>query len=105
MAKSTIDKAEYKFEAKIWLYQGNGPWHFVSVPTEVSATVSDRHTLSKRGWGSIPVEVTIKKTSWKTSIFPDSKTKTYLLPIKAEVRKKEALAAGDLAKITLVIKD
>lgn len=31
----------------------------------------------------------------KTSIFPDSKTNTYLLPLKVQVRKKENIHAGD----------
>jgi hypothetical protein len=34
-------------------------------------------------------------TSWKTSIFPDKKTGTYLLPLRASVRKREKIAAGD----------
>lgn len=43
------------------------------------------------GWGSLPVMATIGKTSWKTSIFPDKKSESYLLPLKAEVRKKEKI--------------
>jgi hypothetical protein len=47
----------------------------------------------KRGWGSLPVTVTIGSTSWKTSIFPDSKLGVYLLPVKSEIRKKENIVA------------
>lgn len=57
-----------------------------------------------RGFGSIPVMVTIGKTSWKTSIFPD-KDKAYLLPLKKEVRAKENLKEGDTAKVTIEVRN
>ncbi len=49
----------------------------------------------RRGFGSVRVEATIGKTSWKTSIFPDSRSGTYLLPLKASVRRAEDLVDGD----------
>jgi uncharacterized protein (DUF302 family) len=55
----------------------------------------------KAGFGSVPVMVTIGKTKWKTSIFPDKRSGTYLLPLKAEVRKKESIYSGD--NISLII--
>ena len=48
-----------------------------------------------RGWGSIRVRITIGSTSWDTSLFPDSKRKSYLFAIKASVRKAEDLSHGD----------
>ncbi len=53
-----------------------------------SAEITARFGLMKRGWGSLPVIVAMGKTTWKTSIFPDKKAGAYLLPLKAEVRKK-----------------
>ena len=58
----------------------------------------------KRGWGSLPVTVTIGKTSWKTSIFPDAKAGAYLLPLKADVRKKEKILASDTVSFSLEIR-
>jgi len=40
--------------------------------------------------------VNIGKTSWMTSIFPDKKSTSYLLPIKAEIRKKEQIKENDV---------
>jgi len=92
---------EHKIKTKLWLYPGMAAWHFVTVPEDVSKTIKDEFGDMTRGWGSLPVNVTLGKTSWKTSIFPDKKLNAYLLPIKAEVRKKEQIAAGQ--EITIKI--
>jgi hypothetical protein len=96
---------DFSVEAKVWLYNGEkASWHFATIPEDTSAEISMFHGHNKAGWGSLPVTVTIGETSWKTSIFPDSKTKTYLLPLKAEVRKKEKIAVGDVITIKLEIR-
>jgi hypothetical protein len=64
----------------------------------------DRFGDKKRGWGSLPVEVTVGTTTWKTSIFPDTKANAYLLPIKADVRKKEGIAANTSVTLLLEIR-
>lgn len=55
----------------------------------------------RRGWGAIKVKATIGATTWETSIFPDSKRDTYLLPLKAKVRQKEGIAEGSRVTVTL----
>jgi uncharacterized membrane protein (UPF0127 family) len=57
----------------------------------------------KRGWGSLPIIATINKTNWKTSLFPDRKSETYLLALKADVRKKEKINVGDTIKMQIEI--
>ncbi|HWI05275.1 MAG TPA: DUF1905 domain-containing protein [Acidimicrobiales bacterium] len=49
--------------------------------------------------------MTIGGTRWSTSIFPDRKRGTYLLPVKKEVRAAEQLAAGVTATIDLAVID
>ncbi len=95
---------QYKFKSNVWLYPGMAGWHFVSIPHDVSEDIKKQFGDMKRGWGSIPVLVTIGKTSWKTSIFPDKKTEEYLLPLKAGVRKKEEIEEGDTVTILLEIR-
>ena len=58
----------------------------------------------KRGWGSLPVSVSIGQTTWKTSIFPDKKAGAYLFPLKNEVRKKENVKRGDIISLILEIR-
>lgn len=43
----------------------------------------------------------IGKTEWKTAIWFDSKMNTYLLPLKADTRKKEHMTIGKQVEIVL----
>jgi hypothetical protein len=99
-----MKKKKYTVTAKVWLYPGeNGAWHFLTVPKNESSEIAKIFHEFKKGWGSLPVEVIIGKTTWNTSIFPDRKSGTYLLPLKAQVRKKEGIQEGDSIKFTLKI--
>lgn len=86
---------QYKIKSEVWLYPGMAGWHFVSIPKKESAEIKKNFSSMKRGWGSLPVLVKVGKTEWGTSIFPDKKTETYLLPVKVGVRKKEGIFAGE----------
>jgi len=93
-----------KFKTNVWLYPGMAGWHFISVPKDISEDIKHNFGDLKRGWGSLPVVVTVGKTSWKTSIFPDKKDGGYLLPLKADVRKKEGILAEDKISLLLEIR-
>jgi hypothetical protein len=47
-----------------------------------------------RGFKSSRVEATIGVVTWRTSVFP-MRSGGYFLPVKAEVRRKTGIAAGD----------
>lgn len=79
-------------------------WHFVHIPKKDSEKIKKEFGQNAKGWGSLPVLITLGKTSWKTSIFPDKKSGTYLLPLKAEIRKKEGIFAEDKITFSLTIK-
>ena len=98
-----MQKTKYTMRTKVWLYPNMAGWHFVSLPKKYSSEISRRFDVLKRGWGSLRIVATIGKTNWKTSIFPDKKSGTYLLPLKADVRKKEKMAAGDTITFTVEI--
>ncbi len=85
---------QFKFKTKVWLYSGKASWHFVSLPKGLSRDLKKWFGEEARGWGSLPVEVEIGKSKWKTSIFPDSKSGCFLLPLKASVRKVENVKLG-----------
>lgn len=91
-------------KVEVWLYPGMSGWHFVTVPKKPSREITWRFGAMERGWGSLPVLVTVGRTSWKTSIFPDKKAGAYLLPLKADVRRKESIAAGDTITVLVEIR-
>ena len=95
----------FEFTAPLWRYPGADGWHFVSLPPEISTDITDISTGIRRGFGSVRVAVTVGSTSWRTSIFPDSKTGVYLLPVKKAVRVAERLEVGDQVKGQLQIDD
>lgn len=97
-------KRSFKIKAKVWLYSGVNPWHFASVPKKASEEIKKNFGKFAKGWGSLPVLVTIGKTTWNTSIFPDKRSGTYLFPLKVDVRKKEDIWEGDIVSISFKIK-
>ena len=94
---------DYTVRTKVWRWKGNGGWHFATLPVKQAAEIRRRFGASARGWGSIKVRITIGDTEWATSLFPASKTKSYLFAIKADVRKAEAIGDGDTITATLHI--
>jgi hypothetical protein len=103
----------YIVHSKVWLWPGDtrstssgqvAAWHFVNVDKKQSAELKEKFGKKKRGFGSIPVTVTIGKTRWQTSIFPDKRSETYLLPLKAQVRRAEGVDAGDMISFTLAVR-
>jgi hypothetical protein len=94
---------KFSFKTELWRWPGNAAWHFVNVPKELSEKIKKKYGANARGWGSLPVEVTLGKSKWKTSIFPDKKSGTYLLPIKASVRKAEEVGHGDTVRLRLAL--
>jgi hypothetical protein len=87
--------------SKVWLYDGPGAWHFITLSRRQSSEIALLAARSKSAWGSISVAATIGRTRWKTSIFPDRKRGAYLLPLKAAVRTKEKIAAGHAVAVTI----
>lgn len=67
----------FQFKAKLWLYPRKTAWVFINVPPKITEEIDYFHTHNKRGFGSLPIKVMIGSTTWKTSIFPDKKNKTY----------------------------
>jgi hypothetical protein len=92
------------FDAELWLYPGDAGWYFVSLPLDLADEIRDR-TPPRRGFGSVRVEATVGEVRWKTSLFPESKTGAFVLPMKKEVRVRNGLEPGDVASVRLTILD
>src|SRR5438046_1403739 len=94
---------EFTISATVWLYPGKAGWHFVTLPESEFEQIKRLFGDRKRGWGSLPVVVTLGNTTWKTSIFPDKQSSAFVLPLKAAVRIKQKIAEGDTISLTLTV--
>ncbi len=94
---------DLRFQARLWLYEGAGAWHFVTLPTEVAEVIREVRPAPARGFGAVRVAATVGQTRWATSVFPDSKSGSYVLPVKKQVRAAEGLAEGDLVEVVLEV--
>ena len=87
--------------ATLWLWSGeSASWHFITVPEELAGEIRAESLARRGGFGSVRVEVTIDDVTWRTSVFPQ-KSGGYILPVKAAVRRRANIAAGDDVTLTL----
>ena len=86
----------------VWLWAGGqGTWHFLTIPADQAIEIRV-HGLSaaRRGFGSVRVAAAISSVSWRTSVFPQQDG-GYILPVKADVRQRAGVAAGDVVTVAL----
>lgn len=84
-------KIKFEFSACIWQHTGEGAWHFVSMPVDLATEIREHLQWQEEGWGRMKATAQIGGTTWETAIWFDKKHMTYILPLKAAVRKKEGL--------------
>jgi hypothetical protein len=94
-----------EFVAEVWQWDArkSDSWYFVSLPPDLADDIDAEHGHQAKGFGSLRVEVRIGTTTWQTSIFPDTKQATYVLPLKKQVRTQERLANGQRTEVTLEV--
>jgi len=97
--------SHFRFTGTVWLWQGDSPWHFVSLPDDIADEIADLMDGRLRGFGSVRVEVTSKEVTWRTSIFPSKSSGTYILPLKKQVRQELNLSEGSRATFTIDVID
>lgn len=91
----------FTLKSKVTVYPGMAAWRFLGLPLKETREIKEKHGKTAKGWGSLPVSVTIGDTSWETSIFPDKKSGSYLLPLKKQIRKAEGISDTDTVTFTL----
>jgi hypothetical protein len=97
------DRTTYRFRTRLWRHSGDAAWHFVTLPHDLADEIDEFTAPMRRGFGSVRVTVTVGTTTWGTSLFPDSKLQSYVLPVKQPVRAAEGLEAGDMIAVALLI--
>ena len=95
---------EHVFDAEVWEHSPGDPgsWHFLTLPGDVSDDIADE-AGPREGFGSVRVVVTVGSTTWRTSLFPDTELRSYVLPLKKPVRVAEGLYAGTTCRVRLAV--
>jgi hypothetical protein len=90
---------DIEFNGTIWYWHGPAPWYFVTIPVQQCHDLKAIVGFVTYGWGMIPVHVRIGSSEWQTSLFP--KDGSYIVPIKASIRKAEQLREGDQVTVRI----
>ncbi|MFN8133926.1 MAG: DUF1905 domain-containing protein [Bacteroidales bacterium] len=83
---------KYEFTATPWHYASQGGWYFVSLPAEMAKEIRENLQWQEERLGTAKAKAQTGNSEWNTAIWFDTKHMTYLLPLKAEIRKKENIA-------------
>jgi hypothetical protein len=94
-------RPEATFTATLWRYPGDAGWYFVTLPLELADDI--RASSERHGFGSVRVSVTTGSSTWATSVFPDSDSGSFVLPVKSAVRRSEGLDDGSDMTVSLVV--
>ena len=97
---------KFEFSAKVYQYSTSADmigWTIVSLPKEMSIEIRDIFKWVEEGWGRMKITAKVGDSEWKTAIWFDTKQDTYLLPLKAEIRKKENIVLGEDVNIIIWI--
>lgn len=94
---------KYTFTAIIWQYDGPNGWYFVSLPYDISKEIRENLKWQEEGWGRLKATAKIENQEWKTAIWFDTKQNTYLLPLKADIRKKGNLEKDQVIEVSVFI--
>ena len=92
---------EANFSATVWRHPAAGGWCFLSLPVDVADEIRSR--VEPAGFGSVRVSATIGQTTWATSVFPDKARGSYVLPVKAAVRRAEGIDTDEPIDVHLVV--
>ena len=95
---SEMKNKKFKIKAEVWRWPGDGGWHFITLEKSLSKKIKKSYPK-----GFIKIEAKIGKTSWNTSLFPHKQSESYLLSVKASVRKKEDILEEDMVRIVFEI--
>jgi hypothetical protein len=82
-------------------WSGEAAWFFLALPGDLADEIRAR--TEHVGFGSVRVTATVGATTWSTSVFPDATTGSYVLPVKAAVRRAEGIDDGAVVTAHLVI--
>ena len=93
------------FSADLWNMESMNAWVFVTLPLDLSESIREVPRPPAPGFGSLRVIARIGDTEWRTSIFPESRTGCYVLPVKKAVRTAVGVDLGDTVTVGVEMVD
>lgn len=101
-----MSKLKFEFSAKPYQCSSSEDmcgWVFVDLPKEMSIDIRDNFKCLEEGWGRLKITAKLGESEWQTSIWFGTKADTYLLPLKAKIRKQEKVVLGEDVNIIISI--
>jgi hypothetical protein len=92
----------FTIRARVWKWNGEGPWHMLTVGKQAAEEIRRAYMWPLRGFGSIPIHAKIGSTRWKTSLFRE-KGGTFVLLLNKNVRAQERIGAGDTVTVLVEV--
>lgn len=92
----------FAFESEVIYWRGPSPFFYAPLPADQAAEIRRLARAVTYGWGMIPVDATVGGVAFYTALFP--KDETYLLPLKAAVRRKADITAGDVVAVEMTLR-
>lgn len=94
-------KIKYEYQTEMWKHNASGGWHFTALPQNLSKEIRENLKWQEEGWGRMKASAQIGELMWETAIWFDTKMGTYILPIKAGIRKKGNLKINETIEMIL----
>jgi hypothetical protein len=93
----------YTFTSTVWRHPSTNGWYFAQLPKKLAKEIRDALKGEEEGWGRLKTRARIGESEWRTAIWFDTKMDTYLLPIKADIRKQERIVDGGSVEVVLIV--
>ncbi len=91
----------FVFEGKVIEWRGPAPFYFVATPDAVTEQIEEIKSELTYGWGVIPAQITVSKTTVTTALIP--KNGSFYVPLKDSIRKPNSIEVGQIVKVKLVL--
>ncbi len=96
-------KVKYFVNTTVWKDDSASGWTFTSLPIDMSKEIRALFRLQEDGWGRMKIIAQIENFYWETSIWFDTKSNRYLLPLNLKVRRFFDLSHSDNVEINIYI--
>lgn len=96
----------FDFQATIWLRNDGkqtASRYFITVPKDIADPLRESYKNTRRKGVSVAIQARIGFLTRNTSMFYSKQHQTYILPIKADIRKQLQIKNNDQVYINITI--